>query len=151
MKIDCVHLNIYEGLIWSGKGPDAGKNWRQEEKGMTEDEMVGWHHQLDGHEFEQAPGVGDGQGSQEWCGPWGCNESDMSEQLNWTVSISKSISTELGLGRSSRRLPRDQNIHKETGTRTLVQRRMQPCLIWGQQRKLSHTVGWQEEVTWCDL
>ena len=46
-----------------GKDPDAGKDWRQEEKGTTEDEMVGWHHQLDGHEFEQAPGVGDRQAS----------------------------------------------------------------------------------------
>ena len=46
-----------------GKDPDAGKDWRQEEKGMTEDEMIGWHHQLYGHEFEQVPGVGDGQGS----------------------------------------------------------------------------------------
>ena len=50
--------------IWLiGKDPDAGKDWRQQEKGSTEDEMVGWHHWLDGHEFEQAPGVGDGQGS----------------------------------------------------------------------------------------
>ena len=53
-----------DGKNWlTGKNPDAGKYWRQEEKGMTEDEMVGWHHQLDGHEFEQALGVGDGQGS----------------------------------------------------------------------------------------
>ena len=51
----------------TGKDPDAGKDWRQEEKGMTEDEMVGWHHQLDGHEFEQASGVGDGQGSLVCC------------------------------------------------------------------------------------
>ena len=49
---------------------------------MTEDEMVGWHHQLDGHEFEQALGVGDGQGSLVCCSPWGCKESDMTEQLN---------------------------------------------------------------------
>ena len=54
----------------TGKDPDAGKDWRQEEKGMT-DEMVGWHHQLDGCEFEQAPGVGDGQGSLVCCSPWG--------------------------------------------------------------------------------
>ena len=54
-----------------GKNPDAGKVWRQEEKGMTEDEMVGWHHQLDGHEFEQVPGIGDGQGSLACCNPWG--------------------------------------------------------------------------------
>ena len=55
-----------------GKDPDAGKDWRQEEKGTTEDEMVGWHHRLDGHEFEQAPGVGDGQRSLACCSPWDC-------------------------------------------------------------------------------
>ena len=49
---------------------------------MAEDEMVGWHHRLDGHEFEQAPGVGDGQGSLSYCSPWGCEESDTTEQLN---------------------------------------------------------------------
>ena len=67
-----------------GKDPDAGKGWRQEEKAMTEDEMVGWHHWLDDHEFEQAPGVGDGQGSLPCFIPWGCKELDMTEQLNWT-------------------------------------------------------------------
>ena len=66
-----------------GKDPDSGKDWRQEEKGTTEDEMVGWHHWLDGHEFEQTPGVGDGQGSLACCSPWGCKESDRTEQLNW--------------------------------------------------------------------
>ena len=66
------------------KDPDAGKDWRREEKGMTEDEMVGWHHRLDGHEFEQAPGVGDGQGSLVCCSPWGCKESEETEQLSWT-------------------------------------------------------------------
>ena len=69
------------------KDPDAGKDWRQEEKGTTEDEMVGWHHRLNGHEFEQAPGVGDGQGSLACCSPWGQKESNMSEQLNWTDLI----------------------------------------------------------------
>ena len=64
------------------KDPDAGKDWRQEEKEMTEDEMVGWHHQLNGHEFEQAPGDGEGQGSLECCSPWGHKESDATEQLN---------------------------------------------------------------------
>ena len=67
----------------TGKDPDAGKDWRQEKKGMTEDEMVGWHHWLDGHEFEQALGVGDGQGSLVCCSPWGCKEPDMTERLNW--------------------------------------------------------------------
>ena len=67
-----------------GKDPDAGKDWRQEEKGTAEDEMVGWHQWLDGHEFEQVSGVGDGQGSLVCCSPWGCQELDMTEQLNWT-------------------------------------------------------------------
>ena len=58
---------------------DAGRDWGKEEKGMTEDEMVGWHHQPDGHEFEQAPGVDDGQGSWACCSPWGHKESDMTE------------------------------------------------------------------------
>ena len=66
------------------KGPDAEKNQRQEEKGMTEDEMVGRHHQLNGHEFEQALGVGDGQGSLVYCSPWGHKELDTIEQLNLT-------------------------------------------------------------------
>ena len=68
----------------TGKDPDAGKDGRQGEKGTTEDEMVGWHHQLDGHEFEQALGVDDGQESLTCCSPWACKESDMAEQLNWT-------------------------------------------------------------------
>ena len=65
-----------------GKDPDAGKDQRQEEKGTTEEEMVGWHYQLDGHEFEQGTGVGDGQGNQAWCSSWSSKESDMMEQLN---------------------------------------------------------------------
>ena len=68
----------------TGKDPDAGKDWRQEEKGTTEDEMIGWHHQCDGHEFEQAPEVGDGQGGLACCSPWGGRESDVTERLNWT-------------------------------------------------------------------
>ena len=66
-----------------GKDPDAGKDWRQEKKGTMEDEMVGWHHQLDGHESEQALGVGDGQGSLACCSPWGHKKSNMTEWLNW--------------------------------------------------------------------
>ena len=95
-EIQPVHLNgnqswIFIGrtdaeaetpIIWSldvknwliGKDPDAGKDWRQEEKGITEDEMVGWHHWLNGHEFGQALGAGDGQGSLVCCSPWGCKE-----------------------------------------------------------------------------
>ena len=66
-----------------GKDPDAGKDWKQEEKGMTENKMVGWHHRLDGHEFGQAPGVGDGQGGLVCFSLRGCKESDTTEQLNW--------------------------------------------------------------------
>ena len=63
-----------------GKDPDAGKDWRQEEKGMTEDKMVGWTiHHLDGQEFEQAPRVGGGQGGLVCCSPWGHKESDTTE------------------------------------------------------------------------
>ena len=67
-----------------GKEPDAVKDGRQEEKGTTEDEMIGWHHWLNGYEFEQALGAGDGQGSLAYCSPWCCKESDMTEWLNWT-------------------------------------------------------------------
>ena len=67
-----------------GKDPDAGKDWRQEKKGTIEDEMVGWHHWLDGPEFEEARGVGNGQGSLVCCSPWGHKELDMTEWLNWT-------------------------------------------------------------------
>ena len=70
-----------------GKDPHAGTGWRQKEKRMTENEMIGWHHQLDGHEFEQALGDGEGQGSLACCSPWGRKESDMTGQLNWTEVI----------------------------------------------------------------
>ena len=69
-------------LIW--KDPDAGKDWRQGEKGTIEDEMVGWHHRCDAHEFEQALGVGDGQGSLLCCSPWGHKELDTTEWLHRT-------------------------------------------------------------------
>ena len=68
-----------------GKDPDAGKDRRQEDNGTPEDEMFGWYHQLDGHEFEQVPGVGDGQGNLLGCSPWGSKESDRTEQVNWTL------------------------------------------------------------------
>ena len=66
------------------RDPDVGKDWGQEEKGTTEDGVVGWHHQLHGHEFEQAPGVDDGQGGLACCSLWGHKESDTTERLNWT-------------------------------------------------------------------
>ena len=79
-------------ILWSldeknwliGKDPDAWKDWGQEEKGTTEDEMAGWHHWLNGHESEQALGLGDGQGGLGCCSPWGHKELVMTERLNWT-------------------------------------------------------------------
>ena len=79
-------------VLWSphvkswliGKDPDAGRDWGQEEKGTTEDEMAGWHHWLDGHEFEWTPGVGDGQGGLACHDSWGRKELDTTERLNWT-------------------------------------------------------------------
>ena len=66
------------------KDPDAGRDWGQEEKGTTEDEMAGWHHWLEGHEFEWTPGVGNGQGGLVCCDSWGLKESDWVTELNWT-------------------------------------------------------------------
>ena len=81
----------------TGRDPEAGKDWRQEEKGTTEDEMVGWYYRLDGHEFEQAPGVGDGQGSLACCSPWGHKELDTTEWLNWTEPLTFTILTLLNI------------------------------------------------------
>ena len=67
-----------------GKDPDAGQDWRQEEKGTAEEEMVGWHHWLNGHEFEQALGIDDRQGNLVCCSPWSHKELDTTEWLNWT-------------------------------------------------------------------
>ena len=75
-------LDVKNGLL--GKDPDARKDWRWEEKGMTEDEMVEWNHRLDRHEFQQAPGVGDGQGSLACCSPLCGKELYMTEWLNWS-------------------------------------------------------------------
>ena len=82
-----LKLQYFGHLMWrtdSGKDLDDGKDWKQEEKGMTEDEMAGWHHQLDGRESEWLMGVGDGQGGLACCSPWGHKESDTTEWLNWT-------------------------------------------------------------------
>ena len=77
--------SVKSWLIW--KDPDGGKDWRHEEKGMTEDEMAGWHHPLDGHVFGWTPGVGDGEGGLACCGSWGHKDSDTTEWLNWTEWI----------------------------------------------------------------
>jgi len=76
-------------LIW--KDSDAGRDWGQEEKGTTEDEMAGWHHQLDEHEFKWTPGVGDGQGVLACWDSWGRKESDTTEKLNWTEPVIQNL------------------------------------------------------------
>ena len=79
-----VTWSVHDHVIDIGRDSDAGRDWGQEEKGTTEDEMAGWHHQLDGHEFGWTPGVGDGQGGLVCCNSWDCKESDTTERLKWT-------------------------------------------------------------------
>ena len=87
INLKVVRLFQYFGhLIWRSDLFDSGKDWGQEEKGMTEDEMVGWHHRLNGHGFGWTPGVGNRQGGLACCGSWGCKESNTIERLNWTDS-----------------------------------------------------------------
>ena len=91
-SLERLMLKLETPILWPpdakswlvGKDPDAGKDWGQEEKETTEDEMVGWHYQLNGHEFGWTPGVGDRQGGLVCCGSQGHKESDMTELLNWT-------------------------------------------------------------------
>ena len=88
--------DVKSWLIW--KDPDAWKDWGQEEKETTEDEMAGWHHWLDGHESEWALWVGDGQGSLVCYSPWSHKESDTTEQLNWSELISCPFNKPLSFG-----------------------------------------------------
>ena len=84
-KVETPVLWPLDAKSWLiGKDSDAGRDWGQEEKEMTEDEMAGWHHRLDGREFEWTLGDGDGQGGLACCNSWGRRESDMNERLNWT-------------------------------------------------------------------
>ena len=85
LKVKLQYFGHLMGRVWlTGKDSDAGRDWGQEEKRMTEDEMAGWHHRLDGHEFGWTLGVDDGQGGLASCDSWGRKESDMTERLIWT-------------------------------------------------------------------
>ena len=89
-------LWLPNGKSWlTAKDPDAGKDWRQEEKGTTEDEMIGWHHQFNGHELEQIPVSSEGQGSLECCSPWGCKESETDRLSDWTTRGTESLVQEV--------------------------------------------------------
>ena len=93
------------------KDSDAGSDWGQEEKGMTEDEISGWHHWLDGREFEWTPGVGDGQGGLACCDSWGRKESDTAEWLNWTeLSLSELSGTLASFSSTSHLIFRNHHI-----------------------------------------
>ena len=81
-----------------GKDPDAGKDWGQEEKGTTKDEMVGWHHRLNGHGFGWTPGVGDGQGGMACHGAWGRKGSDTTERLDWLINSQSIIYYKINQG-----------------------------------------------------
>ena len=81
--VNKAEVNVFSSWL-IGKDSDAGRDWGQEKKGMTEDEMAGWHHWLNGRESEWTPGVGDGQGGLACCNSWGRKESDTTERLNWT-------------------------------------------------------------------
>ena len=95
-----------------GKDPDIGKDWRQEEKGMSKHVMVGWHHRFHGHEFEQTSGVGDGQGNLVCCSPWGRKELDTTELTDWVV-----ISNETRVQRSEKRRGRGQRDSRQNSDR----------------------------------
>ena len=91
-SLEGMMLKLKTPVLWpphakswlTGKDSDAGRDWGQEEKGTTEDEMAGWHHWLDGRESEWTPGVGNGQGGLACCDSWGLKEWDTTERLNWT-------------------------------------------------------------------
>ena len=129
------------GLI--GKDPDAGKDWRHEEKGTTEDEMVGWHHWLNGREFEQALGVGDGQRSLVCCNPWGHKESDATEilnELNWL---------ELWEVRVSWRWMMHSDLHSEEELWEMVtDREAWRAAIHGIAKSWTQLSDWTE-LNWC--
>ena len=100
-SLDRLMLKLKLPVLWPaeanswliGKVPDAGKDWGQEEKGMTENEMVGWHHRLHGHGFGWTPGVGDGQGGLACCSSWSRKELDTTDWLNWTEQDPSTILT----------------------------------------------------------
>ena len=82
LKLKLQYFGHLTRRVDSLEKTDAGRDWGQEEKGTTQDEMAGWHHRLDAHEFESTPGVGDGQGGLVCCDSWGLKESDTTERLN---------------------------------------------------------------------
>ena len=139
-------------LVW--KDPDAGKDWRWEEKGITEDKMVGWHHQLNGYEFEYTPRVGDGQGGLACCSSWGCKELDMTEWLSrlidWLTDADNSLEKSLMLEKIE---DRRRGIRRWDDW---MASRMQWTWTWANSRRwwgsgrpgVLHSLGWQRLGSW---
>ena len=159
--IERTNAEVEAPILWPpdvknqliGKDPDAGKNWGQEEKGTKEDEMVGWHHQLNGHEFKWIPGDTEGQASLACCCPWGCKESDTTEWPNNTNE-----------GKCHEPLENSREewlvlfMHEGWGTFHRTQEdsilkrpvRMQPVLGYYRIRKGTYKgAGWQVHWGWC--
>ena len=140
------------------KDPDAGKNWKQE-KGMTEDEMAGWHHQCNGHKMKWVLGVGDGQGGLACCSPWGRKESDVTEWLNWTDAnrwLIGKVSDAGKDGGQKKRASEDEMAgwHHQCNGHELWQPSgdgegqgdLACCSLWG--REESDTTGWLNSNRW---
>ena len=123
-----------DGKSWlTGKDPDSGKDWRQEEKGMTEDEMVGWHHWLNGYEFEKPQGVGEGQGSLACCSPRDCKESDMTERLNWSEILHALLTRTFG--------GQESDIHMDTLEKGVTEDEMAGWHHWLNGHEFEKTLG----------
>ena len=128
-----------------GKDLDAGKDWRQEEKGTAEDEMVGWHHWLNEPEFEQAPGTGDRQGSLACCGPWGHKELDMTEGLSWTDWCLLEFPGLLLISKSNNVTQRFRKLGWRNHAQNMVSENSEHLFWWSPGRKIS---GTQNGLLW---
>ena len=129
--------NMNKWLI--GKDPGAGKDWRQE-KGMTEDEMVGWYHWLDGHKFDKAPRIGDGQGTLACCSRWGRKELDMTDRLNWLTDIVQDLS-------ASSKINCNTHTHKHKNKSADIKSAF-CCFIWREQQWKQGHDGLLTELSW---
>ena len=157
--MDCKEIkpvNPKGNQYWlTGKDLDAGKDWRQEEKGTTEDEMIGRHYRLDGREFEQAPGVGDGQRGLACCSPWVCKELDRTEWLsllNWYMDVGgrpdvSRATFHLPLG-SRWQHSQEQDLHRCIWSTSKGRCELALCWLKGSSQQLGQLVQGLEKGKW---